>query len=178
MLTTRTILSLLQFQKCQILDYLLCPWFAICSGCARIRFLRGVIVWLNGDNVTAWYDPLLWINVGWRRSITGDSNLKYLVTFGVSFIIAYLIWPFVCWCICVGAGTFPPLVFCCCCSIKLDAFFLCKRPCNSSIRWSTDRSSAWRCCNASRCKCNRASCCKDNWLRYYNLDGVNRKRMF
>lgn len=66
--------------------------------------------------------------------------------------------------------TFVPFCCCCCCR-RFEAFLRCNRPWSSSIRWSTERSSACRCCKASRCKCSRASCWRDNWLRYWNNEG-------
>lgn len=61
--------------------------------------------------------------------------------------------------------------FCCgCCwfwyNVILDALFFWSLNCSSYIRWSTERSSAWRWCKASRCKCKRSSWCRDSWLRY------------
>lgn len=68
-------------------------------------------------------------------------------------------------------------MFCCCCICKFAAFFLCNRPCNSIILWSTERNSAWRCCNASRCNWSRASCCSESWFRYYKFQIVQNVSM-
>lgn len=80
-------------------------------------------------------------------------------------IATYLTWIFAGWAL-EGFVTVVPFC-CCCCWRRFDAFFRWRRPCSSSIRWSTERNSAWRCCKASRCRCRRASCWRDNWLRYW-----------
>lgn len=101
-----------------------------------------------------------------ERTRRGCEEAKPRKSFTIKHlrIQSYLTWMLAGWALVFV--TFVPFCCCCCCCKRFDAFLRCKRPCSSSIRWSTERNSACRCCKASRCRCRRASCWSDSWLRY------------